>query len=607
MTECVGRHGRTFLFTLPIGFEPRMNRTSHFLQLLLVLLISLIASHCAFTSKYGTSDAEIKVNQIGFHHQGLKVAIISSPPEDSFQLIDTLGQVVYTGEVLPSNFWVMSEEDVSILDFSDFTRAGHYYLKCGEVKSGKFLLQDDPYIDLVKASAKTYYFNRATTELPEEYAGVYSRPYAHPDTAVMIHASAAGDFITAGTSISTPFGWYDAGDFNKYVVNSGITTYTLLMAYEHNHALFDSLTWNIPESANDQADLLDEALWNIRWMETMQDQQDGGVYHKTTTANFEAFKEASEATATRFVVKKGTAATLDFAAVMARASNVLKKSDSQYSKKLLIKAKAAWKWALEHPDVAFKNPISNDPAYPSIQTGEYGDDHFQDEFFWAGVELYLATGEAVFLEHVPIQDVHHFGVPNWASVESLGLISLVNSDMNYALKKRASDQLMVLSERLISQWRDSPYRITINKFVWGSNAEVMNQSLILLNAYKVLGNVEYFEAAVSGLDYVLGRNATGYCFVTGFGSVSPMNIHHRQSAADHIDEPIPGFLVGGPNPRNIHQDCGSDSYPNLIPAKCYVDEECSYSTNEVAINWNAPLVYVSSSIHSIYSERFKTN
>ncbi|WP_258101476.1 glycoside hydrolase family 9 protein [Marinoscillum pacificum] len=581
-----------------------MNRFLHFLQM---LLISLVVSQCAFTSKYGTSESEIKVNQVGFHHQGLKVAIISSPPEDTFQILDSVGQVVYSGEVLPSKFWDMSEEDVSILDFSDFMLEGSYYLKCGEVKSEKFVLKDNPYIDLIKASVKTYYFNRATTDLPEEFAGIYSRPYAHPDTAVMIHASAAGDFINAGTSISTPFGWYDAGDFNKYVVNSGITTYTLLMAYEHNRELFDMLTWNIPESTNKQADLLDEILWNIRWMETMQDQKDGGVFHKTTTANFEAFKEASEATSTRFVVKKGTAATLDFAGVMARASLVLRQTDPNYSDQLLVKAKAAWKWALEHPEVAFKNPISTDPAYPSIQTGEYGDDHFQDEFFWAGVELYLATSDPKYLEHVPIQDVHHFGVPNWASVESLGLISLATNDINYALKKRASDQLMVLSERLISQWRESPYRVTINKFVWGSNAEVMNQSMILLNAYKVLGNLEYFEAAVSGLDYVLGRNATGYCFVTGFGGLSPLKIHHRQSAADDIEAPIPGFLVGGPNPRNIYQDCGATAYPSSVPAKCYIDEECSYSTNEVAINWNAPLVYVSSSIHSIYSERFKMN
>jgi endoglucanase len=48
------------------------------------------------------------------------------------------------------------------------------------------------------------------------------------------------------------------------------------------------------------------------------------------------------------------------------------------------------------------------------------------------------------------------------------------------------------------------------------------------------------------------------------------------------------MLVGGPQP-GWQDKC---SYPSRLPAKSYLDDWCSYSTNEVAINWNAPLVYV---------------
>lgn len=567
-------------------------------------LLTLLMWSCAFMDKSSQSDPNIRLNQVGFYPNGQKLAIIVGPQDDSFELKDKNDQTVFTSEVLPAKYWDQSGENASILDFSAFSETGEYYLQNGNIKSALFTISEQPYTGLLKSAAKTYYFNRAATELQEEYAGVYKRPFSHPDTTVLIHASAAGDFISAGTSISTPFGWYDAGDFNKYIVNSGISTFTLLTAYQHYQTLFDTLEWNIPESNNSRADLLDEILWNIKWMETMQDTLDGGVYHKTTTANFEGFMEASKASAQRFVVTKGTAASLNFAAVMAKASVVYKSEDSVYSQRLLNRAKAAWNWAQRHPNAEFKNPVSNSPKYPSIHTGEYGDNHFQDEFFWAGAELYLATMDMNYLQAQSIDEFSYFNVPNWATVETLGLISLASSDLNNHLKKKASDQLMVLAERLISDWRESPYRVTINKFVWGSNAEVMNQSMVLLNAYRVLGNVEYFEAAVSGLDYVLGRNATGYCFVTGYGQVSPMHIHHRQSASDNIDQPIPGFLVGGPNPRNIHQDCGADEYPVHLPAKCYLDEVCSYSTNEVAINWNAPLVYVTAGIQSIYRQRF---
>lgn len=574
------------------------------MKVIYLVLLLLLTHQCAFVGRYQNKDSAIKVNQLGFNPDGMKVAIVVSPRSETFEVKDASDQVVYQGQVMDSKYWELSNEEAAVIDFSDFTQSGDYYIQCADSRSVSFPIEPTPYEELIKASAKSYYYNRASMQLEEEYAGVFERPFAHSDTAVIIHQSAADDFNLAGDLISTPFGWYDAGDYNKYIVNSGITTYTLLMAYQHNRNLFDSLTWNIPESSNRRADLLDEVLWNISWMETMQDPDDGGVYHKTTTAQFEGFKKAAEATSPRFVAKKGTAASLDFSAVMARASIIFQESDSLWADQLLNKSKKAWKWANEHADVVFKNPVSDDPEFPSIKTGEYGDGNFRDEFFWAGVELYLATGDEGYLQQSRLEDFNYFSVPNWGSVEVLGLISLVSSDLNNSLKKRASEQLRILADQLITQWRQSPYRITMDKFFWGSNSEILNQSMVLLNAFKVVSNAEYFEAAVSGLDYVLGRNATGYCFVTGLGAKSPMNIHHRQSAADNIEEPIPGLLVGGPNPRNIHQDCGSDSYPDQTPAKCYLDEVCSYSTNEVAINWNAPLVYVSASVQSIYSERF---
>ncbi len=96
---------------------------------------------------------------------------------------------------------------------------------------------------------------------------------------------------------------------------------------------------------------------------------------------------------------------------------------------------------------------------------------------------------------------------------------------------------------------------------------------------------------MNDLHYLLGRNATGYSFLTGIGSKAAMHIHHRPSAADSILSPIPGFLAGGPNTR-VPNDCGTDSQRSQFPAAAYTDQECSYSTNEIAINWNAPLLFL---------------
>src|SRR5205823_1604009 len=95
----------------------------------------------------------------------------------------------------------------------------------------------------------------------------------------------------------------------------------------------------------------------------------------------------------------------------------------------------------------------------------------------------------------------------------------------------------------------------------------------------------------------LGRNATGYAFVTGFGTRSPMFPHHRPSQSDSVAAPVPGLLVGGPNPG---QQDRCEGYPSRLPARSYVDAVCSYASNEVAINWNAPLAYLAGAIDMEY-------
>jgi endoglucanase len=75
--------------------------------------------------------------------------------------------------------------------------------------------------------------------------------------------------------------------------------------------------------------------------------------------------------------------------------------------------------------------------------------------------------------------------------------------------------------------------------------------------------------------------------------------HHRQSAADGIAAPVPGFVIGGPHSG---QQDGCAGYPSDLPARSYLDDWCSYSTNEVAINWNAPLAYVAGALEAIYND-----
>jgi len=545
--------------------------------------------------------AAIRVNQLGFAPQAEKLAVVTDGAAASFEVVaaDT-GKTVFSGKLGAPAVWKASAETVRLADFSALRTPGEYRLKIdGQQASDRFVIRADAYRALNAAAIKAYYLNRASIALPPQYAGVYARPAGHPDDKVLVHASAASKQRPEGSVLSSAKGWYDAGDYNKYIVNSGISTYTLLAAFEHFPQYFAKQNLNIPESGNGLPDILNEALWNLDWMLTMQDPNDGGVYHKLTNKGFDGMVMPDQAQAPRYVVQKGTAAALDFAATMATASRIFKGYEQQrpgLSARMMKAAEAAWNWAQANPAVVFKNPAD-------IQTGEYGDAHLGDEFAWAAAELYIGTGKDSYYRAIKADQLAAT-TPSWGDVGGLAWISLAQHRAHLtpaADRKLIESRIDGLAASLAAGWRNSAYRVAMQEqdFVWGSNAGALNQAMMLLQGYRLNGKVEYLNAAQSSLDYVLGRNATGYSFVTGFGARPAMHPHHRPSEADKVAAPVPGFLVGGPQAgQQDKKDCPV-AYPANLPATSYLDHVCSYASNEIAINWNAPLVYVSAALDQL--------
>ncbi len=544
------------------------------------------------TSIYAQGD--IKLNQIGFYPDAPKIAILPDGATGIFRVVDiSTDEPAYEAETNEPKFWDLSGETVSIADFSDFTTPGRYRIEHESAgHSFDFAIRDEILIDLSKASIKAFYFNRASTELIEEHAGRWARPMGHPDEVVYIHESAATEERPEGYEFSSPKGWYDAGDYNKYAVNSGISTYTLLAAFEHFPEYYRNLDLNIPESGDKVPDLLDEIRWNLDWLITTQDPHDGGVYHKITTKDFAGMVMPHEATADRFAVMKSTGGTLNFAAVMATAARVYNEYDPGFAGEALEAAEFAWTWAVQNPEVYYEQPSD-------IQTGAYGNRKLEDEFDWAAAELYITTRIDDYWNARDFDQIN-VGIPSWSYVRPLAWVSLAHHRNNLtdaADLNLIEEIIMGQGNELLEEYDRSPYAITMGRygrsdFVWGSNGVIGNHSLMLILAYRLSGVKDYLDAALANMDYLLGRNATGYSFVTGFGSKPPKGIHHRQSAADGIEDPVPGFVAGGPQ---AGQQDGCE-YPADLPATTFLDDWCSYSTNEVTINWNAPLVYLTGAL-----------
>jgi endoglucanase len=575
-------------------------------SIMLLLIFSLVQA--VMDAQDGTQN--IRLNQIGFYPGAPKVAVVADDIQGDFKVTDAgSGEVVFSSKLSSPRKSSFSPKVTRIADFSAVTKPGIYRLNLpGNGYSYPFEIKPKVLCDVTKALIKGFYFQRMSTPLLPEYAGKWSRAAGHPDNKVIIHPSAVSPGRPAGTIISCPKGWYDAGDYNKYIVNSGITMGTLLSLYEDFPSYFDTLNLKIPESGDKVPDLLNEVLWNLRWMLTMQDPGDGGVYNKVTNANFDGMVMPSESVNPRYALAKGTAATLDFAAVMAQSGRVFarfKKVFPGLSDSCMKSAEKAWRWALKNPKSAYDQDKINREFKPVITTGAYGDSDFTDEFIWAASELFISTNKESYYNAVSMFPDTLMPLPSWGNVRLLGYYTLIRFEQK--LTGSAKKDFPVLKQRMIAAANrmidgvsGRAYQTVMGKsvsdFEWGSNSDAANQGILLIQAYKLTKERKYIDYALGNLDYILGRNATGYSFITGCGHKTPMFPHHRQSEADGIADPVPGLIVGGPNPG---QQDGCKTYPSAIPDESYTDTVCSYASNEIAINWNAPAAYLAGAIEAL--------
>jgi endoglucanase len=582
---------------------------------LLSLCLLLTISYVPYVRSQEVSDAEnIRLNQLGFYPNEPKIAIVLASGPVAFSLIAVpANKTAYKGTLTESVNPALNGKKTYIADFSGLTTNGKYILRINGVgTSYPFVIDPGVYHEIARGSVKAYYYIRASTALPEQYAGKWHRDAGHPDDKVLIHPSAASDKRPAGTVISTPGGWYDAGDYNKYVVNNGITVGTLLSLCEDFPGYIKTVNLNIPESKNNVPDMLDEILFDVRWMLTMQDPNDGGVYNKVTNASFDGMVMPWVTKEPRYVVQKGTAATLDFAAVTAQAARILKSYSKDFpglADSCLNASVKAWDWAVKNPQMAYDQNAINNQFSPKVVTGAYGDHNFKDEFTWAASELYITTGNTDYYKTINILSDASMPLPSWAQVKLLGYYSLIRNSKNLknvpaqdmdTLKKR----VIIMADGLIKGVDDRAYRTvmggTKREFNWGSNSNAGNQGIALIQAYIITGDKKYVNYAVSNFDYLMGRNGTGYSYVTGYGSKTPMHPHHRPSVADGIVDPVPGLLVGGPNPGM--QD--KVKLASIVPDEAYIDNDQAYAVNEIAINWNAPFAYLANAIEAL---RFKVD
>jgi len=536
----------------------------------------------------------IALDQAGYLPNAPKIAIVISQKPDSEFIVRRAqdGSTAYRGKLAAPVLDPDTGERVQAAVFTSLEAEGRYFLDVpGVGRSWNFSIAHDVYERAYYLSARAFYGMRCGTavDLGPEFPG-YKHSACHLEGAYHSSSGKSGPK-------NNPGGWHDAGDYGRYMVNSGITTGTLLWAWELFGKNIGAITLHIPESGNGTPDLLNEVRWNLDWMLSMQD-DDGGVWHKQTSEKFPGFISPEKDDQVSYVIGTGqepyksSCATGDLAAVAAIAARVYQPFDANYAKTCLRASRQAWTWLGRNPNVVFRNP-------PGVATGEYGDSDCSDERLWAAAELWRTTREPAyeryFLDHFRqhIDALHQPRPEGWANVAPMALWTYLlggGPDKSAAVAIRA--EALKSADAVVTRTLRNPYRQSLASvdYVWGSNGVAADYGLALLVANAISPNRRYVETALDNLHYLLGRDTFSLSWVSQLGEHSYRHPHHRPSGAQSDREPWPGLLAGGPN-RN-RQDDVLKALPDLPPAKVYADDQASYASNEVAINWNASLVFL---------------
>jgi endoglucanase len=542
---------------------------------------AFLMSASAQSSTKTAISRDILIDQIGYRPGEEKIAFFRGKAlGDGFEVLDESGKAVYTGVLSSPQADAASGDTVAFGDLSAVSQPGVYRLRAGGEVSPSFQIGEDVHDACFKDVVRFFYLQRCGSALSKDLAGAFAHPACHTGIAAVYGSTQTKD--VSG-------GWHDAGDYGRYVVPGAKAAADLLLAYEVNPALFGD-NYHIPESGNGVPDVLDEARYELDWLLKMQDEKSGGAYHKVTCATFPGFVMPEEETAPLVLSPVSTAATGDFAAIMALAARIYKDVDPAFADTCLEAAQKAWAYLQTHPNVngGFHNP-------DRVVTGEYGDGQDADERYWAACELLCTTKRAEYRNYADhLLNSQALSGLGWEDVGTYGHMAyLAAGDAGTPASIEKITALMLgEAEELLAAARSDGYRNTLGlDYPWGSTMVVANHAMHLLFSSSLSPEkaASYHQAAGQLMHYLLGANPMGYCYVSSHGTVSPLHPHHRPSGA--ANSAMPGMLAGGPD-RGLHDPCAKSLLAGQPPAKCYVDDVQSYSTNEVAIYWNSPLVYV---------------
>jgi endoglucanase len=323
----------------------------------------------------------------------------------------------------------------------------------------------------------------------------------------------------------------------------------------------------------------------------------GMVHHKVADEHWTPLPTRPDRDPLRRVLAPpSTGATLNFAAVTAQCARIWRMIDPAFAARCLSASERAWAAAVRNSEVY--------PVDSFTGSGGYGDADLSDEFYWAAAELLTTTGKAEYRQ--ALERSSHFreaiqAEPGWPSVAPLGLMTLAMHPqvLGRAETRRLRGEIVSAADRFLGDVKVTGYAVPLappRGYTWGSNSNMLNRAILMALAAEWTGERRFRDGVIDTMDYLLGRNPLDRSFITGYGARPMQNPHHRfwaHSLDPNYPSPPPGVISGGPNNIAMADPVAEQMRGTCAPQTCWTDNARAFSVNEVAINWNAPLVWVS--------------
>ena len=516
------------------------------------------------------ADSRIRLDTVGYLPDHDKRASVAARCAEFNVRREPGGAVAFTGKASGPLRNEDTGEDIYVADFSALREPGTYSLEIpGVGRSAPFRVGRDVYEEPFRAAFAAMYLWRCGSAVRLARGGTtYAHAACHLEDARL-------DFVgRPGERRDATGGWHDAGDYNKYVVNAGVTVGIMLRAWEEFGPHIERIKFDLPREHERLPAYLGEIRWETDWLLKMQ-ARDGSVYHKVSTKDFGPAVMPEEEKTERYFAPWSSAATADFAAVLAAAARAFQPYDAAYARRCLEASRRAYEFLRAHP-------AEHRADLKGFTTGAYQTDDADDRL-WAAAELWETTGGRAYLadfERRARAFAEKFDIDwGWSNVKNLGMITYLSSarrGRDAALVRDLRSALVETADRVVAISKAHGYARPLGtRYYWGANGGVANTVVLLQAARRVSPKPAYAETALDALHNLFGRNPYGRSFVTGVGFNPPRRPHDRRWLGRAHLTAWPGYLVGGGWPK----------------ATDWSDDEDNYRVNEIAINWNAPLVY----------------